>query len=316
MVMYIGVRNGPWSPVQGLGDRLVEWGKLYANLVDDPRVQAVEDECGGAWLLIESMCYCTRAESDAFIPHTQVQRFGGGEMRATRVAALVRERLWIEVERGYMLDPELWSEDRNLNGSAERKKEADRNRQRKNRAEKAARGATVAESVADLSRDNPATCRATGSRDDRALDQSREDQSSSSVVGQLQQPDARATDDDDGLVASVAVKASAKAKRPVSAAEAQAIIATVLERAERAGTPVHNVKRYVEAAIDAARDVHDLIHGTPPPLAVSGPAVAAPRTAHCGDRECSPVTRRREDRATGADLGLCPKCGTGARRLA
>lgn len=40
-----------------------------------------------------------------------------------------------------------------------------------------------------------------------------------------------------------------------------------------------------------------------------GPArPAAGRPAHCGDRECIPGTRRREDPETGADLGPCPKC--------
>jgi hypothetical protein len=47
------------------------------------------------------------------------------------------------------------------------------------------------------------------------------------------------------------------------------------------------------------------------------PAPAHGRPQHCGDPECSPATRRRENAVTGADEGLCHKCsGFDNRRFA
>ena len=106
----------------------MEWGRLYANLPDEPRVQAAEDNGGAFGLLIESMCYCTSAETGGFIPDSQLRRFLGH--KAGRVTALAREGLWLRDDgrRGYLLDPEIWTEERNLSDSAEKKREADRNR--------------------------------------------------------------------------------------------------------------------------------------------------------------------------------------------
>ena len=106
----------------------MEWGRLYANLPDDPRVQAAEDNGGAFGLLIESMCYCTSAETGGFIPDSQLRRFLGH--KAGRVTALARENLWLRDDgrRGYLLDPEIWTEERNLSDSAEKKREADRKR--------------------------------------------------------------------------------------------------------------------------------------------------------------------------------------------
>src|SRR6185437_14887573 len=133
----------------------MEWGRLYANLPDDPRVQAAEDDGGAGFLLIESICYCTRAESGGFIPHTQVERFGGGAKKRQKVAALVREKLWQPVKDGYVLDPLLWSEEKNLGDQAEKKREADRKRiAAKRAAERAAQNGHE-------SRDSSATGRAT-----------------------------------------------------------------------------------------------------------------------------------------------------------
>ena len=101
----------------------MEWGRLFANLPDDPRVQKVEDYDGAGWLIVQSMCYLTRSESDGFIPHTQVPRFGGAKLKQ-RVAALVRERIYQPIDGGYRFDPDLWNEGRNLSDSAEKKKEA------------------------------------------------------------------------------------------------------------------------------------------------------------------------------------------------
>ena len=106
----------------------MEWGRLYANLPDEPRVQAAEDNGGAFGLLIESMCYCTSAETGGFIPDSQLRRFLGH--KAGRVMALAREGLWLrdDSRRGYLLDPEIWTEERNLSDSAEKKREADRKR--------------------------------------------------------------------------------------------------------------------------------------------------------------------------------------------
>lgn len=160
----------------------MEWGKLFANLPDDPRVQAVQAECGAAWMLVESMCYLTRSESGGRIPFTQVEKFGGGSKLRVRVAALVREGLWIKGDTGYDIDPDLWSEERNLSDSAEKKRKADRERMRAKREEKAKTVGTGAQPVVqgeETSRDSRATCRATDratdSRDSRTLEKSREE---------------------------------------------------------------------------------------------------------------------------------------------
>lgn len=146
----------------------MEWSRLYANLPDDPRVQLVEDQDGAGWLLIQSFCYCTRAESDGFIPHTQVPRFGGTRLRQ-KVAALVREKIWLPAEGGYVLDPTLWSEERNLSDRAERKRKADRERVAAKRA------AARATQNGHLSRDSSATGSATGSSDSRPPEERREE---------------------------------------------------------------------------------------------------------------------------------------------
>jgi hypothetical protein len=106
----------------------MEWGRLYARLPDDIRVQAAETNGGAFGLLAESMCYCTSAESEGFIPDSQLRRFLG--FKPGRVAALVREELWLRDEKrdGYVLNPEIWNEERNLSDSAERKRQADRER--------------------------------------------------------------------------------------------------------------------------------------------------------------------------------------------
>lgn len=134
----------------------MEWCRLYASLPNLPCVQAAEHSAPGAgWLLIESMCYLTSAESQGFIPHTQVPRFAGPDLDR-RVKALVCEGIYIEEDRGYLLNPDIWNEERNLSDAAERKRRADRERMAAKRAsERAGRDAQV-------SRDSRATGRATG----------------------------------------------------------------------------------------------------------------------------------------------------------
>jgi len=106
----------------------MEWGRLYARLPDDIHVQAAETNGGAFGLLVESMCYCTSAESEGFIPDSQLRRFLG--YKPGRAAALAREELWLRDDKrsGYMLNPEIWTEERNLSDSAERKRQADRER--------------------------------------------------------------------------------------------------------------------------------------------------------------------------------------------
>jgi hypothetical protein len=106
----------------------MEWGRLYANLPTLTRVQAAETDGGAFGLLVESMCHCTSAESEGFIPDGQLRRFLS--YKPGRVAALVREELWLRDEKrdGYVLNPEIWNEERNLSDSAERKRAADRDR--------------------------------------------------------------------------------------------------------------------------------------------------------------------------------------------
>ena len=136
----------------------MEWCRLYANLDDDVRVQRAEHAAPGcAWLLIQSFMYCTRAESQGFVPPTQLPRFGVS-YSDVRVKALVSEGLWLVESDGHLLDPDIWTEDRNLSNSAERKKEADRERMRAKRA--AERGEAY---LPHVSRDSSATVRATGS---------------------------------------------------------------------------------------------------------------------------------------------------------
>ena len=111
---------------------------MYANLRDDARVQRAADE-EAAWLLVESMLYCTAAESQGVIPFSQVKRFGANDSER-KVKALLREGLWIPVDGAYLLDPDIWSEERNLFDAAAKKKQADRERiAAKRAAEKAAR---------------------------------------------------------------------------------------------------------------------------------------------------------------------------------
>lgn len=142
----------------------MEWSRLYASLPDDGRVQAAEDDGRAGWLLIQSFCYCTAAESGGFIPDTQVRRFGGPRLRQ-RVEALVRERLWVAADGGYVLDPEIWDESRNLGDSVEKKRRADRERIAAKRA--AARGVDNRPSSVDNPVDNRAVSRDM-SRDSRA----------------------------------------------------------------------------------------------------------------------------------------------------
>lgn len=243
----------------------MEWGKLYANLPDDPRVQAAEAAApGAAWLLVESMCYATRAERGGFIPHTQVERFGGGARLRQRVAALRREELWLPVENGYELNPDVWSEERNLSDSAEKKRHADRARIAAKR-----KAAKAEQESRDTSRDSRATDHATGSGDSRSLDQSREEKrTTDDQVNHHQVADA-SSDDDDSTTKQVSAALAERAGRPVSGDEARHAVKVVLDRAARKNHTVGDVAAYVIEAVKREVDVYaELLFDPAPPLRV------------------------------------------------
>ncbi|GAA2107675.1 hypothetical protein [Streptomyces synnematoformans] len=107
----------------------MEWCKLFARFPADIAVQRAGEKAG--WLFILGMCYCAEEESDGFIPETQLPRFG---LRGTkqRVAALLREDLWVAVDGGYQVAS--WSRLQRPTERIERKRERDRSRQAAKRA--------------------------------------------------------------------------------------------------------------------------------------------------------------------------------------
>ena len=269
----------------------MEWSKLFASLPDNPRVQAAEDDGAAGWLLIQSFCYCTSAESGTFIPKTQVPRFGGQRLRQ-RVAALVREGLWIAVPDGYLLDPEIWNEDRNLSDSAEKKKKADRERIAAKRS--AAKAGQNGHMSRDMSCDSRMELGATSSGDCRTVDQIRSE-SLGSVVKDLSRRFAPAREDDDLL--KVVIDSIHQRTGQVIVADAAAAIADEI----LSGQQVKNSRAYVQAAI--LRE--------PNPAARWLPAITEPDAEPCG--KCNPQ-RRREDPVTGNDLGPCPECHPSLRK--
>jgi hypothetical protein len=293
----------------------MEWSRLYASLPDNPRVQAAEDNGGAGWLLMQSFCYCTSAESGGFIPNTQVPRFGGPRLRQ-RVLALAREGLWTAAEGGYLLDPEIWSEERNLSDSAEKKKQADRERIA---AKRAAAKAGQDGKPGDVSRDSSATSRttrpATSSRDSRTVDQSQirsdqnpvvdvSDQSSGRNAREDPQPLRAVSDladryghvlDDDDLLRTVIRTINTRTGRVIDGATARGIAASILGSAKRhVGEP----KPYIRKAIEQEKnpvarwlDQPESYQATMPMLvAMDGGAAGHPfqasaddpRTCRCG----------------------------------
>lgn len=250
----------------------MEWGRLYANLPDDPRVQAAEDNGGAGWLLIDSMCYCTGAETGGFIPHTQVERFGGGVRKKQKIAALVREKLWVPVDGGYLLNPDIWTEERNLGDSAEKKRKADRERvAAKREAERNARVAANGHGGVsrDMSRDSRATDGATCRRDSRPLYETREEKNlTADLVDHLPAADARARDDDDDqTISAVIAAAAAKTGTPVTAAQAKSAISVIRKRAAASGITIASPARYFPDAVSKEPD--------PWPLLLAGQLTAA-----------------------------------------
>lgn len=282
----------------------MEWGRLYANLPDDPHVQAAEDSAGAGFLLIESMCYLTSAETGGFIPHTQVERFGGGAKKKQKIAALVREEIWLPVEGGYLLNPRLWTEERNLSDQAEKKREADRKRI-------AAKRAGARSQNGHESRDSRATGRATEdttndatrSGDSRGPEKRREE-IPVAVVSHPSVSDARGSDDDDigELEAAVITAFLDSTTCLITPAQARAVAAKVLGRA--AGLAVAHPAHYVVAAIANEPDPFASLFDEPPPL---GEILGRPpllKRPSCG--QCDPRTLMRE--APDGRPYYCPVC--------
>ena len=185
---------------------------------------------------------------------------------------------------GYLLDPEIWNEDRNLNDSAEKKRKADRDRiAAKRAASKAAQNGHVSR---DMSRDNRTEQDATGSGDSRTLDQIRSE-SLGSVVRDLSRRYAPAREDDD-LLKAVIDSISQRTSRVIDADQAAVIAEEIL-----AGQQVKNPRAYVQAAI--VREPNPAARWLP----------ADPEPEPCGT--CN-STRRLEDPETRDDAGPCPDC--------
>jgi hypothetical protein len=301
----------------------MEWGRLYANLTDDPRVQAAEADGAAGFLLFESIGYCTRAETGGFIPHTQIERFGGGKTKRVKIAALIRERIWLKVEGGYTLNPDLWTEERNLSDQAEKKKEKDRNRINAKRAaqraerEREAQDRDRAPLNGHESRDSRATCRATLDAtcsatdpatcrcDSRSVEKRREE-IDKSVVDHLQVGDgpvSRDTDDDD-LVSAVVGAVVERTGLVLPDADARAVAARVLARAARGGVTVQRPPRYVAAAIAEEPDLYAELLAIPAPGGAASGRASPLAVPPCGG--CDPRTRMRED-ADGRPFH-CPEC--------
>ena len=275
----------------------MEWCKLFANLPDEPRVQAAEDDGCAGWLLVQSFCYVTRAESlidgEGFIPDTQVRRFG---CTSEQIASLVREGLWTRdnARRGYLLDPDIWNGDRNLNDSAERKRQADRERMAAKRA------AARAGQNGHVSRDSRPTSSATASRDSRPLEERRGDKRRPglAVVGVVDHPadrNAHARDDDDPIITTIIEAIYTQTSRVIDRLWAAKIRGHITSLAKSPDPGPAYFKAVIEREPDAAKRF--LEHDPPPEW--------------CG--ACNPY-RHIEDPDTGADLGRCPACHPSLRK--
>jgi hypothetical protein len=92
----------------------------------------------------------------------------------------------------------------------------------------------------------------------------------------------------------------------IDGATADSLAAEVLGKATE---PVPHPLGYVRRAILKERNPRG--RWLPQPAARTAFAEPLP---HCGDRLCSPKTRRREHPETGADDGPCPKCSAATRK--
>ena len=283
----------------GWGATLMEWSKLFASLPGNPRVQAAEEDGRAFGLLAESMCYCTSAETGGFVRDSQVRRFL--TYRSAGVTALAREELWIRDDgrRGYLLDPEIWNEDRNLSDSAEKKRQADRGRIAARRA--ATKAARNGDESRDVSRDSSATGGATSSGDSRTVEKRREEKRRTDLsvvdVGDQSADRNARTRKDDLIVERITQAIYDTTSHVIDALWAGRIRDHIASMAADGNLG----PAYFEKAIRSEQDpAKRFLEHDPPP-------------SWCG--QCSPY-RHLEDSDTGDDLGRCPECHPSLRKEA
>jgi hypothetical protein len=251
-------------------------------------------DCAAA-LLTRAGSWSARNSNNGFVPSSMLARFSSDPVQAAR--ELVRRNVWRRVKGGYQFtDWARWGE---LTEDIERRRSDAAERQRKHRARK--REGTEEEepqvgegTVTHLSR--VTVC-------DTPIDRSDLDQSSVSRVSQSSRRNARAREPDPGTPDfrdRVRKKFAAKTGVTIDDATADDLAAEVIGSSKK---PVNNALSYVFTAIKEEAD--PLGRWLPGPVP---PAAQGKRRPHCGDSECNPGTRRREDPGTGADDGPCPKC--------
>lgn len=298
----------------------MEWCKLYANLYHQPEVQAAEDAVDGAgWLLGCAIMYCTETETGGFVPDTQIRRFGLANLDA-KVKVLAAEGCWLREDRGYRLNPDLWSEERNLSDSAERKKEADRLRMRAKRARE--RDGQAGQE----SRDRRATGRATVSRDSsgdsRTVEERREEQNRTPPTPPRRK---RPTPPPGPPLLNLAVSPGGGDKPGGQDNQSHALddLVAEVQQKHRPDWPAEKIRRALRAvegrpwtlvqaamlavAADPASDkpwrvTQDGPWWQPPPDQRRGVSSPAPRPGHCG--QCDPLTRLTLD----DQPRRCPAC--------
>jgi hypothetical protein len=111
----------------------VDWFVVKANYPDDWKIQKVGER--GEVLFMRGLAYCARAESDGFIPETQLKAFGLPRV-TVRVAALVMIGLWDEDAVNGVIGYRVrnWHLIQSAAYAAERKRRKDANRAAAKRA--------------------------------------------------------------------------------------------------------------------------------------------------------------------------------------
>ncbi len=106
----------------------MEWCKLYARMPRDVKIRRAGE--AAAWLFVVGMCHCAEQETDGFIAVEDLPAFGLTRVKS-RVDALVREGLWLEIDGGWQIA--RWQELQETTDRIQRKREAARKRQAKRR---------------------------------------------------------------------------------------------------------------------------------------------------------------------------------------
>ncbi|WP_043644131.1 hypothetical protein [Nocardioides alkalitolerans] len=110
----------------------MDWVKLPTNYYLDPAIIAAGDEA--EMLFVRAFAYAGDHETDGMIPAAAIIRLTPHNP-AERVAALLREGLWVEVENGYRI-ARWWDDLQETAASLEGKRAAERDRQRAYRERK------------------------------------------------------------------------------------------------------------------------------------------------------------------------------------